>query len=64
MRRQSAEFEEHDVLIIVCNHIPMRALLWTVALFALATSLDSSLYGGFYTQAFSRMISEIAVYAR
>src|ERR1035437_10065367 len=35
-------------------------LLWTVALVALATSLDSSLYGGFYTQGFSRMISEIA----
>jgi len=42
----------------------MRALLWTVALFALATSLDSSLYGGFYTQAFSRMISDIALYVR
>jgi hypothetical protein len=42
----------------------MRTLLWTITLFAVATSLDSSLYGGFYTQAFSRMISEIAEYVR
>jgi hypothetical protein len=40
----------------------MRALLWSVAFLALATSLDSSLYGGFYTQSFSRMVSEILFY--
>jgi hypothetical protein len=40
----------------------MRALLWTVALVALATSLDNSLYGGFYTQSLNRMIAEIAIY--
>jgi hypothetical protein len=40
----------------------MRALLWIVALVALATSLDTSLYGGLYTKTVSRMISEIAFY--
>lgn len=40
----------------------MRWLLWTVALTALATSLDSSLYGGFYTQTLSRMVSDIMFY--
>jgi hypothetical protein len=42
----------------------MRKLLWTVALIALATSLDSSLYGGFYTQSVSRMLSDIAAHVR
>jgi hypothetical protein len=40
----------------------MRALLWTVALLALLTSLDSSLFGGFYTQSISRMFAQIAIY--
>jgi hypothetical protein len=40
----------------------MRALLWTVALVVLATSLDNFFFGGFYTHNFSRMISEIAIY--
>ena len=42
----------------------MRKLLWTVAMVALATSLDSSIYGGFYTQSVSRMLSHIAMYVR
>jgi hypothetical protein len=54
----------YRVLGIVRNPLSMRTLLWTVALVALATSLDSSLYGGFYTQGLSRMISDIAVYVR
>jgi hypothetical protein len=41
-----------------------RSLLWTVVLVALATSLDSAFYGGFYTQAFNRMVSDIAVHVR
>jgi len=40
----------------------MRGLLWTVAVLALATSLDASLYGGFYTQSFSRMLAAIVLY--
>ena len=42
----------------------MRMLIWTVALFALAASLDLSLFGGFYTQVFSRMISDIAIHVK
>ena len=56
--------DAYRVLAIVCNHFRMRTLLWTVALVALATSLDTYLYCGFYTQAFSRMVSDIAVYVR
>jgi hypothetical protein len=40
----------------------MRWLLWIVAITALATSLDSSLYGGFYAQHVSRMVSEIMLH--
>jgi hypothetical protein len=40
----------------------MRKLLWTVAVLALATSLDASLYGGFYTQNISRMLAAIMLY--
>ena len=39
----------------------MRALLWAVALFAIVTTLDTSLNSGLYTQAFSRMVSDIDV---
>ena len=39
----------------------MRALLWAVALFAMVTTLDTSLNGGIYTQAFSRMVSDMAL---
>ena len=39
----------------------MRALFWAVALFALATTLDTSLNGGVYTQALSRMVSDMTV---
>ena len=42
----------------------MRKLLWTVALLALATSLDSALYGGFYTRSVSRMIADVSMYVR
>lgn len=40
----------------------MRALLVTVGLVALAAWLDHSFNGGFYTQAISRMISDIAIH--
>jgi hypothetical protein len=47
---------------ILRNYFQMRGLLWIVVLAALATSLDSSLYGGFYTQAVARMLSDIALH--
>ena len=37
----------------------IKTFLCIVALVALATWLDSSFYDGFYTQAFTRMLSEI-----
>ena len=40
----------------------MRALFWVVALFALATTLDTSLNNGVYTQAVSRMVSDMVVH--
>ena len=42
----------------------MRALVITVTSLILAVWLDNSLAGGFYTQAMSRMLSDIAVYFR
>jgi hypothetical protein len=42
----------------------MRALLLAVGLLALATTLDTSLYGGYYTQAFSQMVSDMAAHFR
>jgi hypothetical protein len=39
----------------------MRKLIWIVGLLALASSLDSSLYGGLYTRTFVRMVTEIAL---
>lgn len=38
--------------------------MWAVALLALATSLDSSVYGGRHTQAALRMGDQIAVHFR
>ena len=46
------------------NFGSMRALLLAVGLLALATSLDTSLYGGRYTQAVSQMISDIGAHFR
>ena len=40
----------------------MRALFWTAGLIALAMWLDTSLNGGFYTQAVSQMISDITMH--
>ena len=37
----------------------MRMLIWIVGLLALATSLDSSLYGGAYTRAFVTTIQDM-----
>ena len=37
----------------------MRMLIWIVGLLSLATSLDSSLYGGAYTRAFVAMIQDM-----
>jgi hypothetical protein len=42
----------------------MRALVTTAALLALAAWLDSSLFGGFYTHALNRMLSDIAAHFR
>jgi hypothetical protein len=39
----------------------MRMMIWIVGLLALATSLDSSLYGGLYTRGFVRMLSDMAI---
>jgi hypothetical protein len=38
----------------------MRMMIWIVGLLALATSLDSSLYGGLYTRSTARMFSDMA----
>ena len=42
----------------------MRAVLWIVAIIALATSLDASLYGGNFTRAADQMITDIARHFR
>jgi hypothetical protein len=47
---------------ILRNHISMRGMLWIVAFIALATTLDASLNGGFYTQSLHRMLAEIALW--
>jgi hypothetical protein len=39
----------------------MRIVIWIVGVAALVTSLDSSLYGGFYGRAIARMLSDMAV---
>ena len=44
---------------VSCNLDTMSMLLWIIAFAALATSLDTSLNHGFYTQAFARMLSDI-----
>jgi hypothetical protein len=36
----------------------MRMLIWIVGLLALATSLDSSIYGGAYTRAFVSTVQD------
>ena len=38
----------------------MRMMIWIVGILALVSSLDSSLYGGFYTRGFVRMVSDMA----
>jgi len=38
----------------------MRKMIWIVGLLALATSLDSSLYGGRYTRGTMQMFSSMA----
>jgi hypothetical protein len=40
---------------------PMRMWIWIVGLLALASSLDSSLYNGFYTRAAANMFYEMAL---
>jgi len=42
------------------DHFPMRMMIWIVGILALVSSLDSSLYGGFYTRGFVRMVSDMA----
>jgi hypothetical protein len=39
----------------------MRMAIWIVGILALATSLDSSLYNGFYTKGITRMLQDMAV---
>jgi len=38
----------------------MRKIVLLVGVLALASSLDSSLYGGFYTRAIAQMFSDMA----
>ena len=54
-------FDICKTLGILRDHGRMRAMIWIVGLLALATSLDSSLYGGFYTRGTMRMFSDMAV---
>lgn len=42
----------------------MRGILIAIALVVLALVLDANLYGGHYTQAVSRMISDMEVHFR
>jgi hypothetical protein len=42
----------------------MRTLIWIVGLLAIATSLDSSLYGGLYTRAAIQMFTEMALHMK
>jgi hypothetical protein len=46
------------------NPRSMRVLVITAALLALAVWLDGSLFGGFYSQALIRMLSDIAAHFR
>ncbi|MGA9082455.1 MAG: hypothetical protein WB390_08355 [Pseudolabrys sp.] len=39
----------------------MRMSIWIIGLLALASSLDSSLYGGFYTRAAMNMFYDMAL---
>ncbi|HXX08848.1 MAG TPA: hypothetical protein VEJ43_12370 [Pseudolabrys sp.] len=39
----------------------MRKIVLLVGVLALASSLDSSLYGGFYTRGIAQMFSDMAV---
>jgi hypothetical protein len=38
----------------------MRMMIWVVGLMAIATSLDTSLYGGLYTRGAVQMFSDMA----
>jgi hypothetical protein len=49
-----------QTLRILRDLYQMRMMIWIVGLLALATSLDSSLYGGLYTRGFVRMLSDMA----
>jgi hypothetical protein len=42
----------------------MRIALWAVAVFALATSLDSSLYDGRHTQAAAQVVRQMTLHFR
>ena len=42
----------------------MRGIFIAIALVVLALVLDANLYSGHYSQAFSRMISDIELYFR
>jgi hypothetical protein len=42
----------------------MRLALWAVAILALATSLDSSLYNGRHTQAAARIAHSFTIHFR
>jgi hypothetical protein len=51
----------HQRLGLLRDYHQMRAMIWMVGLLALATSLDSSLYNGFYTRNIVRMFSDMAI---
>lgn len=45
---------------ILRDHCAMRKIVLLVGVLALASSLDSSLYGGFYTRGIAQMFSDMA----
>jgi hypothetical protein len=59
--KKPLKFDICKSLVILRDHDRMRVMIWIVGLLALATSLDSSLYGGFYTRGTMRMLSDMAV---
>jgi len=55
---------QNERLTLLRDHDWMRTLIWIVGLLAIATSLDSSLYGGLYTRAAIQMFTEMALHMK
>lgn len=54
-------FDICKALGILRDYTLMRMMVWIIGLLALATSLDSSLYGGRYTRGTMQMFSDMAI---